>query len=251
MLSNDQIGSLAIQNKIDTFTILREYVQIRFLTELFQLPNTQTIFKGGTAMRLMYGSPRYSEDLDFDAIASVKETKEDVKSSMAKLKKEMPDLSVKDLKSVAGLSFKIYLGTEISPQKLTVKLDFSFREKDRKRAYEKRPIQTVFPVQNFTLINVLSKEQILTDKICTLFTRFKGRDLYDTWYLLNTGTKLNTDMVEDRLNNLFGISFSYDILRQNIHRFDTKKLEQDLNKFLPMNQRAILANLKQFVLEMI
>jgi predicted nucleotidyltransferase component of viral defense system len=202
-------------------------------------------------MRLIYGSPRYSEDLDFDATASIKETKESVESTISRLKKEMPDISIKDLSSLAGLSFKIYLGTEISPQKLTVKLDFSFRKNDKKREYEKRPIQTVFPVQNFTLINVLSKEQILADKICTLFTRFKGRDLYDTWYLLNTGTKLNTDMVKSRLNDLFDISFSYDILRRNIDKFDKKKLEQDLNKFLPINQREIIANLKQFVLEMI
>ena len=93
--------------------------------------------------------------------------------------------------------------------------------------------------------------QILTDKICTLFTRFKGRDLYDAWYLLNTGTKLNTDMVKSLLNDLFDISFSYDILRQNIHKFNKKKLEQDLNKFLPLSERAIIVNLKQFVLEMI
>jgi len=199
----------------------------------------------------MYGSPRYSEDLDFDAVASIEETKESVSSTIAKLKKEMPDISVKDMNSLVGLSLKMYLGTEISPQKLTVKLDFSFRKNDRKREYEKRPIQTVFPVQNFTLINVLSKEHILADKICTLFTRFKGRDLYDTWYLLNAGTKLNTDIVKDRLTDLFAISFSYDVLRQNIHKFDKKKLEQDLNKFLPLSERAIITNLKQFVLEMI
>ena len=46
--------------------VVREYFQHIFLGELYKLPNSEKLlFKGGTALRIVYGSPRFSEDLDF------------------------------------------------------------------------------------------------------------------------------------------------------------------------------------------
>ena len=46
--------------------IVREYFQHIFLGELYKLPDAEKLlFKGGTALRIIYGSPRFSEDLDF------------------------------------------------------------------------------------------------------------------------------------------------------------------------------------------
>ena len=64
----DQITAASLANKqeIDAYTILREYIQIRFLDIFFRVVKPKTIFfKGGTALRLLYGSERFSEDLDF------------------------------------------------------------------------------------------------------------------------------------------------------------------------------------------
>lgn len=249
MLNNAQISTLAMQNKIDKFTIIREYVQIRFLTELYQLSHPRVIFKGGTALRLIYASPRYSEDLDFDALTGVSEIEKCVNQVVGHLKRELPEIEVINLQSLVGLSFKIYLTTPVAAQKLTVKLDFSFREQDQKSEVEKRPIQSAFPIQSYVLIGVHSRERILADKICTLFTRFKGRDLYDTWYLLNSGTTLNYHLAQEKLMRLFALSFSKEVLISKINKFDHKKLEQDLNKYLPLNQRNIVPLLKNLVLE--
>ena len=46
--------------------IVREYFQNVFLAKLYTLSEAEKmLFKGGTALRILYGSPRFSEDLDF------------------------------------------------------------------------------------------------------------------------------------------------------------------------------------------
>jgi predicted nucleotidyltransferase component of viral defense system len=47
--------------------ILREYMQYQILNLIFkQKIATKLSFLGGTAIKICYGSQRYSEDLDFD-----------------------------------------------------------------------------------------------------------------------------------------------------------------------------------------
>jgi hypothetical protein len=56
----------ANQLKIDTTQVVREYWELIILKGLFESPMGRfLIFKGGTALRLTYDSPRFSEDLDF------------------------------------------------------------------------------------------------------------------------------------------------------------------------------------------
>jgi len=52
--------------KIDVTQVVREFWEVLILKGLFDSPEGKfLIFKGGTALRLVYGSPRFSEDLDF------------------------------------------------------------------------------------------------------------------------------------------------------------------------------------------
>jgi len=58
----------ALSNKlqISIDCIVREEYEILLLKEIFESKyGTKLVFKGGTSLRLAYGSPRYSEDLDF------------------------------------------------------------------------------------------------------------------------------------------------------------------------------------------
>src|SRR3989338_2183614 len=69
MITEDQIRALSKHYSIDEFSIMREYIQIIFLTELFaQKSSDRIFFKGGTALRLLYNSLRFSEDLDFTSL---------------------------------------------------------------------------------------------------------------------------------------------------------------------------------------
>lgn len=66
MLTRKQIEKLAVKNKVSLFTQERDYIQAVYLSILYS--NTRSfIFKGGTCLRIVYHSARYSEDLDFNS----------------------------------------------------------------------------------------------------------------------------------------------------------------------------------------
>ena len=63
-IATAKVLSNKLQISIDC--IVREEYEILLLKEIFESEyGTKLVFKGGTALRLAYGSPRYSEDLDF------------------------------------------------------------------------------------------------------------------------------------------------------------------------------------------
>ncbi len=48
--------------------VLREYLQVLILKELYKLPDGKKLyFTGGTYLRLVHQTKRFSEDLDFNA----------------------------------------------------------------------------------------------------------------------------------------------------------------------------------------
>lgn len=70
MISGEVLEKLATHYQTGVFpNIVREYFQHVFLSELYKLPEAEKmLFKGGTALRIVNGSPRFSEDLDFSIV---------------------------------------------------------------------------------------------------------------------------------------------------------------------------------------
>ncbi len=66
MLTRKQIEKLALKNRVPLFTQEKDYIQAAILSLLYS-KTMGFIFKGGTCLRMAYGSPRYSEDLDFNS----------------------------------------------------------------------------------------------------------------------------------------------------------------------------------------
>ena len=66
MINSATIRKLAIAQQTTELNIAREFAQHLFLSGFYQnVGSEHVLFKGGTALRLVYGSPRFSEDLDF------------------------------------------------------------------------------------------------------------------------------------------------------------------------------------------
>lgn len=62
----------------------RDYIQYPVLSILYT--NGQSfVFKGGTALRVVYHSPRYSEDLDFNTTVNLEETKRYLREALTLL----------------------------------------------------------------------------------------------------------------------------------------------------------------------
>jgi predicted nucleotidyltransferase component of viral defense system len=173
--------------------VLREEIQKKVLQYLFMHGFfTQGIFQGGTALRLLYNNPRYSEDLDFVFKKSNSETFQQIENFFKGIEKNLKatldfvqDVEVQNQKSTdmikrINLRFKI----KSYPKKLRLQCEFV-----NIQAYTSTPKNMV---SDITIVTE-SVDEILADKIVAVFLRdyVKGRDLWDIYYLF---TQLNANI---------------------------------------------------------
>lgn len=247
MINSQDLQKLSNELGIDKFTILREFIQITFLNNLYSYPEAKKlVFKGGTALRFFTNSPRFSEDLDFTSNLSQEEIILLTNKVIKSLKTDFDDIEIKNMESISGISRKIYVGTDISSQKLTIKLDFSEREEviNSKIGI----IKTNLPIISTTPIIYLDPEEIFAEKIRAISTRNKGRDLFDLWFLIQNNYKPSMDLIQKKLD-FYKEKFNKNEITKKVSEWDEKQLINDINKFLPIKDRKIIPEIKRLALE--
>lgn len=240
MLTNNQIKELSKLQKINESVVVREYIQILFLKELYDEKYSQNIFfKGGTAIRLILGGTRFSEDLDFTVIGNINDFDLFLKKFFKKLEK-LYGFNLKKRKTITGIRYLLTAGQNMVDYKIFINLDFSFREKVLRPS--RSIITTDYPVIFTAFVNHLSAEEIVAEKIRAILTRDKGRDIYDLWFLLSKNILIKRDLVEKKLT-YYGIRvFKTDQLITTITTFSKEKFVLDLKPFVPINEREKLAD---------
>lgn len=184
MLSPQQIISFS-QTKTLTRYSLMEYYQHELLDSFYKQKGSEDFtFIGGTAIRIVYGGQRFSEDLDFDTPNKV--------DFEELLKKVLYDMRVKGFELEFRLTkqseyhcyikfpqilYKLGL-SEHQDEKLMIKIDISTNK-------NQGTSHVLNNYQVFRKIKVLSPAQILSQKLLTITQRQrpKGRDLYDVIFL--------------------------------------------------------------------
>jgi predicted nucleotidyltransferase component of viral defense system len=236
MITKEQIDALAKDYQIDTFTIIREHFQLLFLSYLYQDAKANKIyFKGGTAIRLLLGSSRFSEDLDFSTTYNKEQIKQILEKLEQAIQKEMPKMQILLLYSGKnGIRYRIKYQPVGFKFPLTIRLDFTQIKNTPEIVVS--PLITKFPIPMFPLISHFSNKEILAEKIEALLDRNKGRDSFDVWFLLEKGIPLKKDV---------NIS---DLLKK-IESYPQAKLDMDLTQFLPRSQREIAKNLKNLLIQ--
>ncbi|PIX73758.1 hypothetical protein COZ39_01980, partial [Candidatus Roizmanbacteria bacterium CG_4_10_14_3_um_filter_33_21] len=102
MITRDKLFELSRKYKINESTILREYIQLYFLSRFYSYKESKNIFfKGGTAIHLIYHSSRFSEDMDFTVEEAEKKFTNFILKFFSTLKKEEP-VEFKERKTIAG-----------------------------------------------------------------------------------------------------------------------------------------------------
>ncbi len=171
MITKDQLNQLARKKKINESTIVREYLQLLFLNELYSKEKSRSIFfKGETAIHLIYNMPRFSEDLDFTVELPIKEFVSYIKGVFKSLA-EQEEIEFREQKTITGKRYLLAAKPSILPYETFVHLDFSFRETVFMK--EKSLIKTDYPILFTSYIHYLSKEEICAEKIRVLLTRDK------------------------------------------------------------------------------
>ncbi len=248
MITEEQTHSLSKKYKINESIILREYLQLFFLNELYVENQSQNIFfKGGTALRLIYGSPRFSEDLDFTVELKEKDFNEFILKLFKKIEKK-ETINFRERKTFAGKRFLLKSKSTLFTHETYVSLDFSFREKAVEP--QKSIIKSGYPVLFTSCVYHLSKNEIFAEKIRALLTRkvTKGRDIYDMWYLLNQGVEIDDKLIKVKLK-YYNLDLNASAVLEKIKNFSKKDFILDLRPFVSVNERNKLGNFFDYVQE--
>ena len=237
MLALDQIENQYPDN-LRPFkrSLLREYLQYKILEIIFNSEYANKLsFLGGTALRIVYGNNRFSEELDFDnfglseiEFGKIAETIQKGLETQG-LKVEMSTVSKGAFRCNTRLP-KILFENELSSypeEKILIHIDTVAHHFD----YEAdKKILNKFDV--FSEIFVTQLDVILSQKFYAAVNRkrAKGRDFFDIIFLLSR-TKPNYVYLKEKI----GVSNGTELrarLEAEFKRLDFKELGRDVKAFL-------------------
>ena len=252
MLNLEQIKD-AYPKQLHVFerSLFREYLQYKMLQAVFESKLAHKItFIGGTALRIIYGNHRFSEDIDLDNFRlSWEEFDLIIKRVQRQL--ELEGFEVEVIKIEKGayhckikfpeLLYKQGL-SDIRQEKLLIKLDTIAQ------GYEYQPdIKIINKFDVFSQIRVAPLSILLSQKIFTSINRKrpKGRDFFDITYLFSM---TNPDYGFIKLK--MGIETSEQLRSNYLERIkdiDFKQLADDVAPFLlDQEQMKRVINFRDF-----
>ena len=233
MLTKAQIQRLAQRNGIGMQVQERDYLQHLLLWLLYSR-SQELIYKGGTALRMVYGGNRYSEDLDFNGQADIAT----LQSSWKEIASRLRDFGVTaqlrhEWASEVGYSVDVsfqgplYDGRDQTKGKVRVDINRRPEEVATRRELVTSEYDDVRPF----VVTVLTAEHLIAEKIRALLVRSKPRDLYDIWLMLNQGVQPDDALIERKLA-LYGLDWDRGALVEALDGVRTD-WERDLRHLLP------------------
>lgn len=235
-------------------SIFREYLQYKILQAIFDSKHaTKLSFLGGTALRIVHGNTRFSEDIDLDNFGlSWQEFEEVIDKVKHLLILEGFDVEIRNIKKGAYHCYlrfpKILFDQGLSSlpaEKILIQIDtvaqgFSYLSENY--------FLNKFDV--FTDIRVTPIDILLSQKIFAAVNRKrpKGRDFYDITFLVSR-TKPNYDYLYLKMGIENKVQLKNQVL-DYIEKFDFKLISKDVTPFL-LNQNDIkrVTKFKEFWLQ--
>lgn len=207
--------------------IEKSWMQDRLLYYLSKKQD-DLVFKGGTALYKFYSMPRFSKDLDFS-------TKKKVNEALLKpfCESNKIRLSYKTIKGshLYKLRFRGVL-TQSNTIRVDINVTKSIYSVDQKTFISHYPDVPPF------VVNVLSLDEILAEKIHAIFNRTKARDLYDLFFILRITT------VTPKIKR-----FIVKKLSDRKIKVEEKKLVQDIVERIDKYSTLWTQELRHFVLQ--
>ena len=192
------------------------------------------VFKGGTALRLVYGGNRYSEDLDFNGPedgAALQSLLEEVIVGLEDFGviAEMRNAWTSDVGYSFDVSFQgpLYDGRDRSKGKVRVDVNRRPEEVEVRRELVTSEYDDVRPF----VVTVLTLEHLMAEKVRALLVRAKPRDLYDIWLLLRQGVQPDPMLIERKLA-LYEMLWNPAVLEEALEQVRAG-WERDLRPLLP------------------
>jgi len=219
VISREKLREISKKTSLHLYQQEKDYLIKLFLFNYFRKYDN-AVFKGGTCLRYLYGTERFSEDIDLNLRIDPEQFKKEVE----KVLEEFESIGIEN-----G-----FIKEEVFEEAYTCEIWFygplyqgtnQTQNKFRLDAGERggallepkwRLIDSEYPeTRKKFLIQAMDEDELLVEKIITLLTRSKGRDLYDVWYLLMSDMTISAELFEKKLRKLleeYGLQnkFSWD-----------------------------------------
>jgi predicted nucleotidyltransferase component of viral defense system len=229
--------------------ILREHLQRLVLYAMARSGlYAKYTLQGGTALRLVYGSPRLSLDLDFtfegDINVAVKDSEEIRNQVERLLASENIKVRVSGSKlDVVGGFYRYFLVFDtqrLLGRKTRIKVEV-LRRRYSSSYYELKTVGVSFPSLTVVGVRVKRLGCILADKVCSLaggwhrgFIRW--RDVFDIYWAREKGATLDKGYLfeefgsyVERLDDLLGAT---NFIRGILEKKDYKRVVEELSRLL-------------------
>jgi predicted nucleotidyltransferase component of viral defense system len=221
-------------------TILKEALQVLVLEHLYRLPESDVItFQGGTCLRLLYGTPRYSEDLDF-VVSNIQGLSGIFEKVMSSVEKMGPLFEGKvwmriQKESENLVRWKVYYETLEGKENVSVSIEFAKFPAYTSQLLPLR-IPKGYPAIPLILVKAEEEKEILADKVTAIASRkyLKGRDIFDIWLLKSKGVQVDVMMVKNKFRDY---SVPRVKIEERILQFTEDWVRKDLENYLPKTYR--------------
>lgn len=217
-------------------------------------------FQGGTALRLCYGSPRFSEDLDFAGGRDFSRARVDgIKACLEHYIGQRYGLEVsvrepKDLENDPG-----YRGLHVDTWQLSITTAPMRPDIPRQRikleianvaAYSRVPrslnVNYDFLPDGYgdTLVLTESLDEIMADKLISLVNTqryVRHRDIWDLRWLKQQGASINSEWVSNKINDyrINDYCTRLDQMRDRLHTIvHGSEFTNEMSRFLPSDVQA-------------
>ena len=202
MISRAGLAYIAKRTGLTLYQQEKDYLIKLFLYNYFKRYDS-AVFKGGTCLRYLYGTERFSEDIDFNITIKPEEFEEQVAKTLNEVKlvgiksgfikkEQFKDAYTAEIWFYGPL----YKGTNQTQNKFRI-------DAGKRGGIINEPrwelISSEYPeTREHFLIQTMDEQELLAEKLKTLFERGKGRDLYDVWYLTKKGVKIDLDLFKKK-----------------------------------------------------
>ncbi|MBM3209199.1 nucleotidyl transferase AbiEii/AbiGii toxin family protein [Candidatus Shapirobacteria bacterium] len=231
MIERKILADLATKKETTFFNIGREYLQNLFLAKFYQKTGSENfLFKGGTALRLVFGSPRFSEDLDFTGLkngASFEKILEDV---LVELSLENLKVELTEAKPTSGGYFSL-LAFDLFGEKIEIEEEVSFRPA---AILERETALVAWELSPAYKVYLLGRRVLVAEKAKALIMRQKPRDIFDLYFILrNEQLRRELKLTEEEREAIFSL-----LLKK-----DKREIDRELRTLLPKSFWPIIKDL--------
>ena len=245
------LNDKAAEQGLPLSTIIAEIMHLTALDALFSLPESQQIcFQGGTCIHLLHGGYRYSEDLDFAGFHIDQElTRKIIEKSQSSVEKGMVQLlgqgeskwrSPRKMANPRVFTYWYLFCPKGSRFKFRLKIEFG-----QYPVYESKVYPVISNLDLFnkrTLVMGATPKELFIEKVIAVIGRpyFKGRDLFDLWYLdeVLKAPKDRTLMAK-KLRD-YGEQPVWEIVEEKLCSTSPSLLANEMKRFLPQRYRRQL-----------